>query len=107
MKLSIKAIALLAGVLASGAAAAQQPVNLVVGYPPGPAYDIHARTLARHLGKHLPGNPTIIAQNMAGAGSLRAANFLYNAAPKDGLTIGMFARGMAMQPLLDDQGVQY
>jgi len=53
------------------------------------------RTLARHLGKHLPGNPTVIPQNMAGAGSLRAANFLYNAAPKDGFTIGMFARGLA------------
>jgi len=65
------------------------------------------RTFARHLGKHLPGNPTIVAQNMAGAGSLRSANFLYNAAPKDGTTIGMFARGLAMQPLLDDQGIQY
>ena len=65
------------------------------------------RTFARHLGKHLSGNPTIIPQNMAGAGSLRAANFLYNVAPKDGTTIGMFARGLATQPLLDGKGIQY
>ena len=74
---------------------------------PGASYDIYMRTLARHLGKHLPGNPTVVPQNMAGAGSLRAANFLFNAAPKDGNTIGMFARGLAMQPLLDATGVQY
>ena len=65
------------------------------------------RTFARHLGKHLSGNPTIVPQNMAGAGSLRAANFLYNLAPKDGTTIGMFARGLATQPLLDGKGIQY
>src|SRR6266545_2903380 len=110
MNLSIKPKLLALGlvVLAGGPALAQgQPVNLVVGYPPGAAYDIYMRTLARHLGKYLPGHPNVIPQNMAGAGSLRAANFLYNAAPKDGLTIGMFARGLAMQPLLDDQGIQY
>src|SRR6476620_10632488 len=87
--------------------AAAQSINLVVGFSPGAAYDIYMRTLARHIGKHLPGNPTVVPQNMAGAGSMRVANFLYNAAPKDGFTIGMFARGLAMQPLLDDQGVQY
>src|SRR5581483_4586754 len=91
----------------TGTPATAQPVNVIVGYQPGAAYDIYMRTLARHLGKHLPGNPTIIAQNMAGAGSLRAANFLFNAAPKDGFTIGMFARGLAMQPLLDNQGIQF
>jgi tripartite-type tricarboxylate transporter receptor subunit TctC len=110
MNLSIKPKLLAAclAMLAGGPAWGQgQSINLVVGYPPGAAYDIYSRTLARHLGKHLPGHPNVIAQNMAGAGSLRAANFLYNAAPKDGSTIGMFARGMAMQPLLDDQGVQY
>jgi tripartite-type tricarboxylate transporter receptor subunit TctC len=89
------------------AAVAQQSVNLVAGYPAGASYDIYMRTLARHLGKHLPGNPTVVPQNMAGTGSLRAANFLFNAAPKDGSTIGMFARGLAMQPLLDASGVQY
>jgi len=94
-------------VLAAGGEASAQAVNVVVGYPPGAAYDIYMRTFARHLGKHLPGHPSVIPQNMAGAGSLRAANFLYNAAPRDGLTIGMFARGLAMQPLLDEQGIQY
>jgi tripartite-type tricarboxylate transporter receptor subunit TctC len=92
--------------LASGQASAQT-TTVVIGYPSGASYDIYARTFARHLGKHLSGNPVVIPQNMAGAGSLRAANFLYNAAPKDGSTIGMFARGLAMQPLLNDQGVQY
>jgi tripartite-type tricarboxylate transporter receptor subunit TctC len=65
------------------------------------------RNIARHLGKHLPGNPNIVAQNMTGAGSLRSANFIYNTAPKDGTTLGVFARGLAMQPLLDNTGVQY
>jgi tripartite-type tricarboxylate transporter receptor subunit TctC len=89
-----------------GQVAAQQ-TTLVVGYPPGASYDIYARTFARHLGKHLPGTPTVVVQNMAGAGSLRSANFLYNAAPKDGSTIGVFARGLAMQPLLDSTGIQF
>ena len=61
-------------------------VTIVVGFGVGGGYDIHGRVLARHLGKHIPGNPTVIAQNMVGAGSLRAANFLYSAAPKDGTT---------------------
>ena len=73
-------------------AIAQQTTTIVVGFPSGANYDIHMRTFARHLGKHLSGNPTIVPQNMAGAGSLRAANFLYNVAPKDGTTIGMFAK---------------
>jgi tripartite-type tricarboxylate transporter receptor subunit TctC len=90
-----------------GAPAAAQTTTVVVGYSPGAAYDIYMRAFARHLGKHLPGNPTVVPQNMAGAGSMRAANFLFNAAPKDGTTIGMFARGLAMQPLLDPTGVQY
>jgi tripartite-type tricarboxylate transporter receptor subunit TctC len=99
-------LSLLVLALACGQAGAQT-TTVVVGYPPGASYDIYMRTFARHLAKHLPGNPTVVAQNMAGAGSLRAANFLYNAAPKDGTTIGMFARGLAMQPLLDPTGIQY
>jgi tripartite-type tricarboxylate transporter receptor subunit TctC len=93
--------------LASGPAAAQQQVSFVVGYSPGASYDIYTRTFARHLGKHLPGNPSVVVQNMTGAGSLRSANYLFNTAPKDGNTIGMFARGLAMQPLLDMTGIQY
>jgi tripartite-type tricarboxylate transporter receptor subunit TctC len=98
--------AIFASALACNPAAAQQ-VTMVVGYSAGATYDIYTRTFARHLGKHLPGKPNVVAQNMAGAGSLRSANFIYNQAPKDGTTIGMFARGLAMQPLLDMTGIQY
>jgi tripartite-type tricarboxylate transporter receptor subunit TctC len=75
-------------------------VNLIVGYSSGGGYDTYTRILARHLGKHIPGNPAIVVQNMPGAGSLKLANYLYNVAPKDGSTIGIFSRGMAMEPLI-------
>jgi tripartite-type tricarboxylate transporter receptor subunit TctC len=106
MKKAAAAIALIVSTLACTSAGAQQ-ITMVVGYSPGATYDIYTRTFARHLGKHLPGKPNVVVQNMAGAGSLRSANFIYNTAPKDGTTIGMFARGLAMQPLLDMTGVQY
>jgi tripartite-type tricarboxylate transporter receptor subunit TctC len=77
-----------------------RPVNLVVGYGPGGGYDIYARLLARHLGRFIPGHPTIVVQNMPGAGSLRAVNYLYNIAPKDGSTFGMFSRNMPLIGLL-------
>lgn len=82
-------------------------LTVVIGYTPGTVYDLYARSIARHIGKHLPGKPTVIAQNMPGAGSMKAANFIYGNAAKDGSQIATFARGLAMQPLLDDQGVQY
>src|SRR5436305_4293289 len=82
-------------------------LTVVIGYTPGTVYDLYGRSIARHIGKHLPGKPTVIAQNMPGAGSMKAANFIYGNAPKDGSQIATFARGLAMQPLLDDQGVQY
>jgi len=75
-------------------------INLIIGYSAGGGYDTYARLLARHLGKHIPGNPTIVPQNMTGAGSLRAAAYIYSAAPKDGTAIGTFARGMAIYPLI-------
>jgi tripartite-type tricarboxylate transporter receptor subunit TctC len=75
-------------------------VTLVIGYSAAGGYDTYARVVARHLGDHIPGRPTILPQNMEGAGSLRAANYLYAAAPKDGSVIGMVARGMAMEPLI-------
>jgi tripartite-type tricarboxylate transporter receptor subunit TctC len=104
--MKIAVAALIASSLACTAASAQT-MTVVTGFSPGATYDIYARTFARHLGKHLPGNPNVIVQNMTGAGSLRSANFIYNTAPKDGTTIGIFARGLAMQPLLDSAGVQY
>ncbi len=82
-------------------------VTIDIGYSAGGGYDIYARVLARHLGDHIPGNPSVIPQNMPGAGSLKAVNYLYNIAPKDGTVIATFARGMAMQPLFDKQGIEF
>src|SRR6202045_164955 len=75
-------------------------VQLVIGYATGGGYDDYARMLGRHIGCHIPGNPTVVVQNMPGAGSLRAANYLYNVAPKDGTVFGGFARGIFLDPLL-------
>ncbi len=76
-------------------------VNVVVGFSVGGGYDLYARHLARHMGKHIPGKPTLVPQNMSGAGSLRAANFIYSAAPKDGSVFGTFARTTGINPLLE------
>ncbi len=76
-------------------------ITLAIGFTPGGGYDLYARHLARHMGKHIPGRPTIVPQNMAGAGSLRAANFIYSAAPKDGTAFGTFARTTGLNPLLE------
>jgi tripartite-type tricarboxylate transporter receptor subunit TctC len=75
-------------------------VNLIVGYGPGGGYDITARLLARHLGDYIPGHPSIVVQNMAGAGSMRAANYLYVSAPKDGTTFGVIGRDMPLIGLI-------
>ncbi len=71
-------------------------LQVVVGYGPGGGNDVYARLLARHIGRHLPGNPGIVVQNMPGAGSLVAANHLANVAPKDGTAIGTFARNLPL-----------
>jgi tripartite-type tricarboxylate transporter receptor subunit TctC len=76
-------------------------ISLVIGYSVGGGYDAYGRLLARHLGKHIPGNPNIVPQNMTGAGSLKAANYLYSVAPKDGTVIGTFSRSQGIAPLLD------
>jgi tripartite-type tricarboxylate transporter receptor subunit TctC len=76
-------------------------VSIVIGYSVGGGYDAYARLLARHLGKHIAGNPSVVAQNMTGAGSLKAANYIYSVAPKDGSTIGTFSRSLAIAPLLN------
>jgi tripartite-type tricarboxylate transporter receptor subunit TctC len=77
-----------------------RPMSLIVGYGTGGGYDVYARHLARHMSRFLPGAPTIVVQNMPGAGSLTAANFIYNSAPKDGSTFGTFAREMPLSALL-------
>jgi tripartite-type tricarboxylate transporter receptor subunit TctC len=75
-------------------------VTLVVGYGSGGGYDVYGRLVATHLGRHIPGNPTVVLQNMPGAGSLRSVNYLYNTAPKDGTTIATFARDMPLLGLI-------
>lgn len=74
-------------------------ISVIVGFSPGGAYDLYARTLAKYMGAHLPGHPTLVVENMPGAGGLKAANYLYQMAPKDGSTFGTFARGVTIGPL--------
>jgi len=76
-------------------------VSLLIGYSVGGGYDAYGRLVARHFAKHLPGNPNVVPQNMSGAGSLKAANYLYSVAPKDGSVIGTFSRSQGIAPLLD------
>ena len=80
---------------------------LVVGYSAGGGYDVYARALARHMGRFIPGNPTIVPKNMPGAGSLVLANWLYNVAAKDGTAFGMIGRGTAFDPLLGSTKAQF
>jgi len=82
-------------------------VELYIGYSVGGGYDIYARLLARHMGRHLPGSPVIVPRNMEGAGSLRLANWLYKAAPRDGTVFGTIGRGIAFDPLLGTEGAQF
>jgi tripartite-type tricarboxylate transporter receptor subunit TctC len=73
-------------------------MTLVVGYTPGGGFDLYARTVANYIGKYLPGHPTIVVQNMPGAGSLKATNYMYNVSPKDGTVIAL-VRAPVMEPL--------
>ncbi len=76
-------------------------ISLLIGFSVGGGYDLYARHLAKHMGKHIPGKPTVIPQNMAGDGSLRAATFLYPASPKDGTHLGTVSRPTGLHPLLE------
>jgi tripartite-type tricarboxylate transporter receptor subunit TctC len=82
-------------------------VSIIVGSSAGGGYDTYARVLARHFGRHIPGNPTVVVQNMPGAGSNKAAAYLYSVAPKDGSAIGALFPGAILQPLLGDTPVQH
>jgi tripartite-type tricarboxylate transporter receptor subunit TctC len=75
-------------------------ISLVIGYSVGGGYDAYARLLAHYIGKHIPGEPSIVPQQMTGAGSLRAANYIFSVAPKDGSVLGTFSRSMGIAPLL-------
>jgi tripartite-type tricarboxylate transporter receptor subunit TctC len=76
-------------------------LNLVIGYSTGGGYDLYARLLAQHLGRHIPGNPAVVPQNMPGAGSRKAGMYLYGVAPKDGTTIGTIGRNEPIAPLIE------
>ena len=89
------------------AAFAGKTVTMLIGFGPGGGYDLWARVIARHLGTHLPGNPAVVPQNLPGAGSYRAANFIYNVAPKDGTTIAAISRDAVLGPLTGAAGAQF
>ena len=83
-------------------------IRIVVGFSPGGGMDIYARAIGRHLGKNIPGKPTVIVENMPGAGSLIAANYLYKQAKPDGLTIGSWIGGLVLQQVIGGQkGIEF
>ena len=82
-------------------------VRVIVGFPPGGGYDTYARLIARHMGKHVAGNPTIVVDNMSGAGSMISANHIYRVAKPDGLTIGHFIGGLFLQQILGKPGIEF
>lgn len=82
-------------------------VRIIVGLAPGGGYDVYARTIARHMGKHIPGHPSLVVENMTGAGSIISANHLYKIARPDGLTMGHYLGGIALQQLLGKSGIEF
>jgi tripartite-type tricarboxylate transporter receptor subunit TctC len=110
-------IALAAALIVSGAGPiAAQPVDqafagktitIYVGYTAGGSYDLYGRLIARHLGAHLAGRPNVVVQNMPGAGSLKAANFLYEVAPRDGTALGVVVESTALEQALANPAAQY
>jgi tripartite-type tricarboxylate transporter receptor subunit TctC len=82
-------------------------ITIVVGYAPGGGYDPYARMLARHIVRHIPGNPTVVVQNMPGAGGMVAANHIANVAPKDGTALGVFSASTALEPLFGNDQAKF
>ena len=105
-------MAALAVPLMSGSASADsvsdfykgRTVTLMISAGAGGGYDLYARTVGRHIGRHIPGNPSIVAQNRPGAGGLVLANYMYNIVPKDGSVFGAVHRNMATDPLIGEKG---
>jgi tripartite-type tricarboxylate transporter receptor subunit TctC len=99
--------------LSVNSANAQQPfyrgktVRIIVGASAGGGYDTYSRTIARHMGKHIPGNPVFVVDNMPGAGFLISANYMYRVAKADGLTVGHFIGGLFLQQLLGKPGIEF
>ncbi|MDB5650518.1 MAG: tripartite tricarboxylate transporter family receptor [Hyphomicrobiales bacterium] len=86
---------------------AGKTMELIVGYPPGGSNDVYGRAVARHLGRHIPGSPNIIFRNLPGAGSILAANHIYNVAPKDGTVLGLLAATNTIDEKLGAVGVKF
>src|SRR5881409_3208145 len=114
MSKRVLALSTLAIVLAAngGAARAQsffegKTMRLVVGFAPGGGFDTYARAISRHMGRHIPGNPTIIVENMTGAGSLISANHLYRVAKPDGLTVAHFLGSLIFGQVLGQPGIEF
>jgi tripartite-type tricarboxylate transporter receptor subunit TctC len=115
MLATIRGLAVLAallGVASAASAQSAQPftgksVSMLIGFGPGGGYDLWGRTVARHIGKHMPGHPSVVPQNMPGAGSYVAASHIYNAAPKDGTVMGIIARDAALGPLTGAPGARF
>src|SRR4051812_13469763 len=82
-------------------------IQLVIGWEVGGGYDIYARLLARHISKHIPGHPAVVPQNMPGAGSRLAANWLSNIAPKDGTAMATIGQGTPLDQAMNDPSVRY
>lgn len=82
-------------------------IRIIVGFAPGGGFDTYSRTIARHLGRHISGSPTLVVSNMSGAGSVIAANQLYHRTPPDGLTIGNFLGSLALSQLLAAPGIEF
>src|SRR5262245_5868974 len=108
------ATALAIVLLATGATADEvadfyknRTLNLVVGHEAGTGFDIYGRTLARHLGRFVPGSPAVVVQNMVGASGLVAANWLYNIAPKDGTVIATFVHTIPFEPLMGNAAAKF
>ena len=86
---------------------ANRPLTMIIGFGPGGGYDLWGRVVGRHIGKHLPGNPTVVPQNMPGAGSYQAASNIYNIAPKDGTVMAIIARDAPLGPLTGADGARF
>src|SRR4051794_39644581 len=82
-------------------------ITIYIGNTAGGTYDLMGRLVARHLGRHLPGHPTVIAENMPGAGTLRAANYVTNVAPKNGTALAIVSETLAVEQALQNAAVQY
>ena len=82
-------------------------ISLLIGFGPGGGNDVWGRTIARHMGRHIPGNPTMVAQNMPGAGTMKLALHLQSVAQADGTVFGMISRGLPLEPLLGDRSTKF